>query len=465
MGSEPIPFTEGFREERDDSGGLRPGYEELFDAFAGVDLSELRDAVEEHLEQNGVSFGGDPFVVDPVPRLLSSAEWANLADGLAQRTRALNGFLRDAYGPQRIVDEGVVPSDTILEAEGFEAHLRGRLPGHSPPAGILGFDVVRDPEGEFLVLEDNLRTPSGYAYALAAREALLALLPAGCPRPQPIDPVGYELIRRALVAAAPGGIAAPSIIVLTDGPDNVAYYEHKLAADRLGLPLVTVADLAVDGDDLLVTVGDGDARRVEVVYRRTDEDRAYDERGVLTDVGKALLPAWLSGRIGIVNAFGNGVGDDKLVHGHVEDFIRFYLDEEPKLRSVPTVAVGQAASPAEAIDRLRELVVKPRHGHGGKGVVVGAHAEEEDLASLAEELERNPERYISQPTVALSRHPTVIDGRLEPRHVDLRAFAFSFSDDEVALLPGGLSRVAMQADALVVNSSQDGGGKDTWVLD
>lgn len=464
MGSDPLPFTTGFREDRDEAGVLRPGYPELFDALDGVDLSRLRTSVEAHLERRGVSFGGDPFVVDPVPRLLSSAEWTHLAEGLGQRARALNRFLHDAYGPQRIVQAGVVPAETILEAEGFESQLHGRLPGHSPPAAIVGFDVVRDPEGEFLVLEDNVRTPSGYSYALAAREALIEALPPGCPRPRPIDPVSFELLARALASAAPDA-ADPSMIVLTDGPHNVAYYEHKLAADRLGLPLATLADLVVDGEQVSVRLSEGETRPVDVVYRRTDEDRAYDERDELTGVGRALLPAWLSGRLGIVNAFGNGVADDKLVHGHVEDFIRFYLDEEPKVRSVPTEAVGESAAPDHTISRLRELVIKPRHGHGGKGVVIGAHAEEEDLASLAEELQRNPERYISQPTVALSLHPTVVDGHLEPRHVDLRAFAFSFSEHEVALLPGGLSRVAMGAGELVVNSSQDGGGKDTWVID
>jgi uncharacterized circularly permuted ATP-grasp superfamily protein len=339
------------------------------------------------------------------------------------------------------------------------------VPADTQPAAIVGFDVARGPGGEFLVLEDNLRTPSGYSYGLAAREALLATLPPGCPRPRPIDPISYELILRVLQAAAPPGVAEPSIIVLTDGPHNVAYYEHKLAADRLGLPLVTVPDLVPAGDRLQVRLRGGEVQPVDVVYRRSDEDRAYDEHGELTDVGRALLPAWTGGRLGVVNAFGNGVADDKLVHGHVEDFIRFYLGEEPVVRSVPTESVGASAPPQETIDRLQELVIKPRHGHGGKGVVIGAHAGEEELAALAEELERNPERYISQPTVALSRHPTVIDGRLEARHVDLRAFAFSSSDDEVALIPGGLSRVAMEADQLVVNSSRDGGGKDTWVID
>jgi len=222
-----------------------------------------------------------------------------------------------------------------------------------------------------------------------------------------------------------------------------------------------VHELISDGDELRVRVSGGDTEKVDVVYRRTDEDRVRNEQGNMTEVAARLLPAWLDGHIGLVNAFGNGLADDKLVHGHVEDFIRLYLDQEPLLRSVPTTTVD--SDPQGTIGRLDQLVVKPRHGHGGVGVVIGPHANREDLDLLARELERNPGGYISQPTVPLSRHPTVIEGRLEPRHVDLRPFAFA--GGEIRLMPGGLSRVALDADALVVNSSQDGGGKDTWVLD
>lgn len=210
-------------------------------------------------------------------------------------------------------------------------------------------------------------------------------------------------------------------------------------------------------------MADGTRRWVDVVYRRTDEDRVRDEHGELTDVAELLVPAWLEGKVGLVNAFGNGLGDDKCAHGYVEDFIRFYLGEEPLVRSVPTSTLRTSAEVRDAIGRLRELVVKPRHGHGGKGVVIGADAEPAELERVAAALERNPERYIVQPVVALSRHPTMIDGRFEPRHVDLRPFAFCSQD--VRLIPGGLTRVAFEAGALVVNSSQNGGGKDTWVFD
>jgi uncharacterized circularly permuted ATP-grasp superfamily protein len=416
--------------------------------------------VDRHVEQHGVTFGERSFAIDPLPRLITAAQWDKLAAGLAQRSRALNRFLLDAYGEQKAVQAGIVPTEVLHEAEGFEPDLMGRKIDHRWPAAVVGFDVVRDTDGEFLVLEDNVRTPSGYSYALAAREAVEETLPPGCPDRRAIDPLTYELLAGVMRAAAPEGVADPSIVLLTDTPENVAYYEHTQAAARLGVPLAVPADLIAEGQRLQVRLPGGEVRPVDVVYRRTDEDRVRDETGRLTEVAGKLLAPWLAGNIGLVNAFGNGVADDKLVHSHVEDFVRFYLGEEPLVRSVPTTEV--AADPQAVISQLEELVVKPRHGHGGKGVVIGPHAEREDLDRLATELEKNPERYISQPTVRLSRHPTVIDGCLEHRHVDLRAFAFAGED--VAMMPGGLSRVAFDEGALVVNSSQNGGGKDTWVV-
>jgi carboxylate-amine ligase len=332
---------------------------------------------------------------------------------------------------------------------------------------VIGFDLVRGPGGDFLVLEDNLRTPSGLAYLLAARAALHATLPACLARPRPVDPAVFKLLRDTLRAAAPDPSAAkdhaPQAVVITDGPQNIAYYEHARLAAGLEAPLLTPDDLMPDGDLLYARLPDGSVRRVDVVYRRTDEDRIRDEHGRLTMIARLLLPAWLGGTIGLVNAFGNGVADDKLVHGHVEDFVRFYLEEEPLVPSVPTMSLP-AALGDDPVGRLRELVVKPRHGHGGRGVMIGAHTDPAELRRIAGELAEQSGDYIAQPLVPLSRHPTVIDGRLEPRHVDLRPFAFC-SGKDVRMAPGGLSRVAFDAGEMVVNSSQNGGGKDTWVLD
>jgi len=463
-------FTAGYDEDRDTDGGVRPGYVEAIEALESADLDALRRDVGRRLERRGVSFGDNAFVVDPVPRMIPAAEWDPLAAGLAQRARALNCFLRDAYGERRIVQEGVVAASLIDQADGYEPELSGRLPPQRWPAAVIGFDVVRDPDGEFLVLEDNLRTPSGISYALAARAALARALPPGFPRPRPIDPAAYVLLGAALRAAAPAVRVADGdelcVVLMTDGPDNVAYYEHEQIAEHAGATLATLDDLVEDGDRLCLTLPGGAAPRpVDVVYRRTNDDALRDGHGEPTAVGRALLAPWLDGRIGLVNAFGTGLGDDKLVHSIVEDCVRFYLGEEPLVRSVPTHALDVSDGPP-SLEELRKLVVKQRSGYGGRGVVIGAHADTVDLERLASQLAESPEHYIAQPIIALSRHPTVVDGRLQPRHIDLRAFAFCGGEtDDVTLMDGGLTRVALQPGALVVNSSQRGGGKDTWVVD
>jgi uncharacterized circularly permuted ATP-grasp superfamily protein len=462
MGSERAD-GHGFDEHRHASGLYRPGYAQLFAALEGADLAALSAQVARHLAEQRVSFGGQPFVIDPIPRLITAAEWDKLSAGLAQRARALNRFLFDAYGAQEVVDAGIVPTEALAAAEGFETDLVGRLPQNGAPAGIIGFDVVRHPGGHFLVLEDNARTPSGFEYAIAARSALTESLPPGWPVPRAIDPLTPELLAGVMRATAPPGTEDPVMVVLTDGPANVAYSEHARAAARLSVPLVTLEQLVVRGDRLYLRRGEGSERRVDVVYRRSDEDRIRDDQGQLTEVAKLVLPAWLSGNLGLVNAFGNGLADDKLIHSHVDDFIRFYLEQEPIVPSVPTYRFDEAVDGQVSSARLREHVVKPRHGHGGTGVVVGPHAEPEALEQLKAEVRSQPDQFISQPTVFLSRHPTVIDGQLRLRHVDLRAFAFT--GEEVALMPGGLSRVALEEGNLVVNSSQNGGGKDTWVID
>lgn len=452
---------EPFREEGEPD-ALRPGYAALLGALAGIDLADLSARVNGNLADSGVTFGGRPFVVDPIPRLITGEEWHELTIGLGQRARALNRFLTDAYGEQRIVAAGVLSREAITSAEGFEPDLLGCLPSVVPPAAVIGFDVVREPSGRFLVLEDNVRTPSGFEYAMAARATLTANLPPGCPEPRPIDPITGELLTAVLHAAAPGDGGDPSIVVLTDGPANVAYSEHAGAAARIGVPLVTFEQLEPQGDVLYARLDHGDRRRVDVLYRRCDEDRVRDEHDKITDVARAVLRPWLSGNLGLVNAFGNGLADDKLIHRHVDEFIRFYLEEEPVVPSVPTYDFPATADGAQTLERLREHVVKPRHGHGGTGVVIGPQADAAELDELAGEVARRPHSYISQPTIPLSSHPTVIDDHIEPRHVDLRAFAFCAG--QVTLMPGGLSRVAFEKDSLIVNSSQRGGGKDTWVL-
>jgi uncharacterized circularly permuted ATP-grasp superfamily protein len=449
------------------NGEPRPHYAPLLDALAGADLAALRDAVNARVRRDGVTFttseGEQAFVIDPIPRILAADEWSALAAGLEQRVRALNAFVLDAYGERRAVAAGVLSDEAIDEAAGFEPELRGGYPDFCAPIAICGLDVVRGEDGTLLVLEDNCRTPSGLTYMTAARRAVEPELPAGIPEPMEVANLLGDLVRGVLAAAAPDGVDEPSFAVVTDGPGSGAYYEHAAAAAALVCPLVTVDDLVRRGDRLAARREDGRLVPVDVVYRRSDEDRVRDERGALTPVAEAVLAPWRAGRLGLVNGFGTGVADDKLVHGRVADLVRLYLGEEPLAGAVPTLDLGEPDACAAVLADLRGHVVKPRFGQGGAGVVIGAHAEEATLDALRAELAAVPGRYVAQPVVALSSHPTVIDGRLEPRHVDLRPFVFA-AGVNIRSLPGGLTRVAWDAGALVVNSSQNGGAKDTWVL-
>jgi uncharacterized circularly permuted ATP-grasp superfamily protein len=440
--------AEGYDEAVDDDGRPRAPYAGALRALAGRDLDALKARVVEQVAGEGVCFhsadGDEAFLIDPVPRVIDHAEWATIEAGLAQRVRALNHFVADVYGERRIVRAGVVPVRVIDTAEYYEPAMAGVRPPGDLWIGIAGLDLVRNAEGRFQVLEDNVRTPSGCAYSAAARRALAAALdlrPADAPRPLDDLPA---MVAATLAAAAPDaseGYAA----ILTDGERNAAYYEHEWLAAALGIPLLEPDELAARDD-------------VDVVYRRTNADRLD------TEVGRMLLDPVREGRIGVVNAFGAGVADDKLTHAYVEDMIRFYLDEDPLLPSVETFDLGRAEVLERALDVFDELVIKPRGGYGGQGVAVLPHAEPWDVEAVREAVRERPTEFVAQRMVMLSSHPTVIDGRLAPRHVDLRPHVYLSRDDEVRVVPGGLTRVAFDEGALVVNSSQNGGAKDTWVL-
>jgi uncharacterized circularly permuted ATP-grasp superfamily protein len=458
------PWDEAFAPD----GSARCHYVALLDALAGTDLDALREAVNVRVRRDGVTFttgeGEQAFVIDPIPRILAADEWSALAAGLEQRVRALNAFVLDAYGERRAVAAGVLSDEAIDAAVGYEPELRGGYPDSCAPVGIAGLDVVRARDGALLVLEDNCRTPSGFTYMTAARRAVEASLPAGVPEPMEVSDLLTDLVRGVLAAAAPEGSGGePSVVVLSDGPGGGAHWEHAAVASALGVPLVEPGDLIRRGDRVEARLDDGRRRAVDVVYRRNGADRLHDERGALTPAAEALLEPWRAGRLGLVNGFGTGVADDKLVHGCVHDLIRLYLGEEPLGGAVPTFDLGDPDARAAVLADLRGHVVKPRYGHGGAGVVVCAHADDATLDALRAELDADPARFVAQPVVALSSHPTVIDGRLEPRHVDLRPFVFA-AGVNIRSLPGGLTRVAWDAGALVVNSSQNGGAKDTWVL-
>ena len=423
-------------------------FEEALDAtllarIEAFGVAELAERVSAASRETGVSFGGDrPFHVDPVPRVFAADEWSALEGGLIQRVLALEAFVADVYGEQRIVAAGLVPGRVIESCDHYDPRV-AELPEPPIRIGVAGLDVVRDETGVLRVLEDNLRTPSGLAFMKAARDSVSAAFP--------------DLPARPLDGALPR-LPGESAVLLSDGPSNTAWYEHQRLAALLGIPLVTLADLEAVHGRLRAN-----GRPVDTVYRRTDEDRLSDEHGRLTDVGAALYDPLCAGTLTCVNGFGTGVADDKLVHAYVEEMVRFYLREEPLLPSVHTYDLDDPELLQEVLERLDELVIKPRTGHGGEGVVVGPHAKVADLRDLSHAIRRDPHDYIAQDTIMLSSHPTVIDGRLEPRHVDLRPFVF-VGPDGAAVAPGGLTRVALDRGALVVNSSQRGGGKDTWVL-
>lgn len=444
-------------------GSPREHYDHVLDALAGSDLRALSREVAEHLRGQGASFGGgdgSAFRVDPVPRIVAGSEWARVEAGMAQRARALAAFAADVYGERRIVDAGLVPLRAIESAGHYEPDMVG-----VEPAGagyVVGLDLVRGADGVLRVLEDNIRTPSGIAYTIAARAAVDAHLPASVPTSRADPGAAYLPLAAMVQAAAPAGVDEPLAVLLSDGPHNSAWWEHGQAAQALGVPLVGPRTLSVRAGRLQAELN-GHARTVDVVYRRTDEDRLRDAQGRPTWIAELLLEPVRAGTLAVVNPLGCGVADDKLLHAYAETMVRFYLDEKPLIESVPTYDLGEPETRRTALARLDGLVVKPRSGLGGEGIVIGPHASSEALREIAERVTARPDDWIAQDLVSLSTHPTVCDGRLEPRHVDLRPFAIG-DPDRMQVVPGALTRVAFDRGNIVVNSSQHGGGKDTWVI-
>ncbi|HEU4515178.1 MAG TPA: circularly permuted type 2 ATP-grasp protein [Nocardioidaceae bacterium] len=449
---------ECFDEAFDDSGRPRPQYEEILGHLESADLDALTTKVRTLLDEEGVAFGGEdghPFCVDPVPRILTTDEWSGLSEGLCQRVRALDAFLEDVYGEQRVVAEGIVPAHVVTGSAYFEKDLVGVPRSTGARIGLAGLDVVRDRAGGFRVLEDNVRTPSGIAYAMAASDVLQEVLPVRRPT-NGARQTTVDALRGAMESSAPG--VEGELVLLTDGPENSAWYEHQRLAKMADLQLATPGELRRKGTRIELA----DGRRVRAVYRRTGEDRVREESGAFTPLAELLVDPLAAGEVGVVNWFGNGVADDKNLYMYVDELVRFYLGEEPLVRSVPTHDLTDPERLDEVIDRLDELVVKPRNGQGGDGVVVGPTASADEIAKVRAAVRKSPDEWIAQDVVSLSTHPTVVEGRLVPRHVDLRPFVF-FDGRQAVVPEGGLTRVAMQEGSMVVNSSQDGGGKATWV--
>lgn len=403
-----------------------------------------------------------PF--DIVPRIIPPADWARLEAGLVQRVRALNAFIGDIYHGQRILRAGAIPAERVL----CNAQYRPEMQGVEVPGGIYahiaGIDVVRDASGNFCVLEDNLRVPSGVSYMLENRKMMMRLFPELFAH-RPVAPVEQypDLLLENLKSVAPSGVPDPTVVLLTPGMYNSAYFEHAFLAQQMGIELVEGQDLFVLDDVLYMRTTRG-PQRVDVVYRRLDDDfldplsfRPDSTLGV-----PGLLTVYRAGHVTIANAIGTGIADDKSIYPYVPEMIRFYLGESPLLENVRTWILGNAQDRAYVLDHLPELVVKEVHGAGGYGMLIGPAATAAQLEEFRGRIRAHPQRYIAQPTLALSTCPTFSGTGIAPRHIDLRPFVLSGRD--VSIVPGGLTRVALREGSLIVNSSQGGGTKDTWVL-
>ena len=440
------------------------------------DVFDLRRKEAEILFRRiGITFavygeGGDPerlIPFDIIPRVLSATEWDYLSKGLKQRVKAINAFIWDTYHDQEIIAAGRMPAELVLHNESYRPEMQAFDPPGKVYTHIAGIDVVRVGENDFYVLEDNCRTPSGVSYMLEDREVMMRLFPElfSGNRIAPVSHYPEALLETLLSVAPPGCRTAPTAALVTPGIHNSAYFEHSFLADEMGIELVEGQDLFVDDNVVYMRTTRG-PQRVDVIYRRIDDDfidpLAFNPESRIGIPG--LMNAYRAGNVTLANAVGAGISDDKAIYIHVPEMIRFYLGEEPILQNVPSWSCGKDDERAYVLEHLNEVVVKDVHGSGGYGMLVGPHASKAERAEFAEKIKARPDGYIAQPTLSLSTCPTFVDNGIAPRHVDLRPFVLVGGND-IQIVPGGLTRVALREGSLVVNSSQGGGTKDTWVLE
>jgi uncharacterized circularly permuted ATP-grasp superfamily protein len=466
------PHAEAYDEMFAADATVRPAYRRLHESLATArpaDLTARSEALDRALVDQGITFSLSgqerPFPLDLVPRVITASEWTRLERGLVQRVRALEAFLADIYGDQQIIRDGVLPRRLITSCDHFHRQAAGFVPPNGVRIHVAGIDVVRDEDGVFRVLEDNLRCPSGVSYVMENRRTMARVFPDlfAKHRVRAVGDYAVHLLR-ALRAAAAANVADPNVVVLTPGVANSAYFEHSLLARQMGVELVEGRDLFCRDNSVYLRTTQGE-RPVDVVYRRIDDDfldpvqfRADSVLGIA-----GLVNAARAGNVVIANAVGNGVGDDKLVYTYLPEILKYYLGENPLLPNVDTLRCWLPDEYAQTLDRIAELVVKPVEGSGGYGIVFGPDATGRELTALRNRIRNNPRGWIAQPVVQLSTVPTKVGQRLKPRHVDLRPFTVN-DGNSVFVLPGGLTRVAIPEGSLVVNSSQGGGSKDTWVL-
>ena len=460
----------------DQDGHARSHCRTLFDdlrAATPADLGQRQIEADRAFLTQGITFtvyGDDQgteriFPFDLLPRIITAAEWQTLERGLTQRLTAINLFLKDVYHEGRILAEGIVPRDLVQSCRHYRREMRGVHVHRDIYVSIAGTDLVRLEDGRFVVLEDNLRVPSGVSYMLANREVTKRVLPGLFDRHhvRPVAQYGQMLLA-TLRALAPEDVSEPTFVVLTPGVGNSAYFEHAFLAREMGVTLVEGRDLLVH-DNIVYMRTTAGLRRVDVIYRRVDDDfldpLAFRPDSHLGVAG--LLNAYRAGNVSIANAIGTGLADDKALYAYIPAIIRFYLSEEPILSSVQTYLLSNPADRQYVLEHLDSLVVKAVGESGGYGMLIGPHSTKREREAFRANILADPRNFIAQPTLALSQAPCFIDGRIEPRHVDLRPYVL-FGND-VSIVPGGLTRVALRRGSLVVNSSQGGGSKDTWVLD
>jgi len=476
MNSQSAPVA--YDEMRAPDGSVRSAYVALANWLERVprDVLEYRRREAEYIFRRiGITFAvyGEaeaqerliPF--DIIPRILLVKEWNRLARGLEQRVKALNAYIRDIYGKRDSLRAAVVPEELVFRNPVFRPEMNGQKVPHDVYVHIAGIDVVRVDAGDFYVLEDNTRTPSGVSYMLENREIMLRLFPElfGNHRVAPVESYTDELLatmKSVAPATAPGD---PTVVILTPGIYNSAYYEHSFLADKLGVELVEGRDLFVKGNIVYMRTTEG-PKRVDVIYRRIDDDfldpLVFRPDSLLGVPG--LMSAYQAGHVTLANAVGTGVADDKAVYSYMPEIVKFFLGEEPILKNVRTWRCREPEHLKYVLDHLAELVVKEVHGSGGYGMLIGPKADARTLELFRAKLKHDPANFIAQPTLALSTCPSLVEEGIAPRHVDLRPFVL-LGGDRVRIVPGGLSRVALEKGSLVVNSSQGGGIKDTWVLD
>lgn len=437
------------------------------------DLNKKEELAKRLFMSQGITFtvydGGEGiekiFPFDIIPRVITPSEWAFIEKGIKQRLKALNLFLKDVYSSQFIIKDKVIPASLIYSCPHFLREMYNLNVPHDIYIHIAGIDLIRDYDGTFYVLEDNLRTPSGVSYMLENREITKRLFPDLIPQCKVRSVTEYpNILYKNLLALSPRAVANPTIVLLSPGMYNSAYYEHTTLARLMGVELVEGRDLVISDQKVFMKTTTG-LQQVDVIYRRVDDDfldpLVFNPQSVLGVAG--LMSAYRKGNVAIINAVGNGVADDKAVYKYVPEMIRYYLNEEPLLKNVPTYSLGNADEKEYVFENINKMVIKKTNGSGGYGMLMGHAADQQEIDEYKIEVLKDPRNFIAQPTISLSTAPCYMDGVLQPRRVDLRPFAL-YGPDGISIVPGGLTRVALKEGSLVVNSSQGGGSKDTWVL-